>query len=115
MTQYIKLSTLEYPLHEGDIRLEHPEILESQTGPTFPCPDTYAPVEWVERPANIGENQTADIQPPQLIDGKWVAQWRVRDLTAEEIAEFERIHAEQQPIKVPQDTTGSGSEPDVIG
>jgi hypothetical protein len=41
---YIKIATLEYPRHEGDIRLEHPEILESQTGATFPCPPTYAKV-----------------------------------------------------------------------
>lgn len=115
MTQYIKLSTLEYPLHEGDIRLEHPEILESQTGPTFPCPDTYAPVEWVERPENVGENKIAEIQPPQLVGDKWVTQWLVRDLTAEEIAEFEYVHAKQQLAIVQPDLSGTGSEPDVIG
>ena len=28
MTAYIKLATREFPLHQGDIRLEHPEIGE---------------------------------------------------------------------------------------
>lgn len=85
MISYIKLSTLEFPRHEGDIRLEHPEILESQTGDTFPCPSTYAPVSYVESP-EIGDNQTLE-QPQAIQDesGNWILSWPVRDLTSEEI------------------------------
>jgi len=85
MISFIKLSTLEYPLHEGDIRLEHPEILESQTGDTFPCPDTYAPVEWID-PPSITENQSVGLGVPvQDESGKWKTTWTVNDLTPEEI------------------------------
>jgi hypothetical protein len=85
MTYYIKLSTSEYPRHEGDIRLEHPEILESQTGDTFPCPDTYAPVEFVPQP-EVTELQTIKLGvPAQDEAGKWKATWIVRDLTPEEL------------------------------
>lgn len=84
MSSYIKLSTLEYPRHEGDIRREHPEISEDQTGPTFPCPDTYAPV--VETPIpETSDTQTAYEVSPEQINGVWTRVWVVRDLTTEEL------------------------------
>ena len=99
MITYIKLSTLEYPRHEGDIRLEHPEILESQTGDTFPCPGTYAPVSNTE-PPEISDSQTLE-QPQAIQDefGNWILSWSVRDLTPEEIQlrkEFEERMAKEQ-------------------
>lgn len=88
MSQYIKLSTLEFPRHEGDIRLEHPEILESQTGDTFPCPPTYAPVEFIEPPI-VSDVQTCEPAPPvQDAQGNWKMAWTVRDLTASELADM---------------------------
>lgn len=83
---YIKLSTLEFPLYEGDIRLEHPEITVEQTGPTFPCPNTYAPVAYV-KPLDINyQTQLAEmIAPIQDESGNWKTAWTVRDLTIEEI------------------------------
>ena len=68
MSAYIKLLTLEYPKHEGDIRLEHPEIHEDQTGETFPCPETYAPVIWVN-PPTITETQRCHEGAPELLNG----------------------------------------------
>ena len=85
MTTYIKLSTLEYPRHEGDIRLEYPEITEDQTGDTFPCPDTYALVEWVDPPTIDETTQAVEQQPPAQHSGVWKMVWAVRDLTAEEL------------------------------
>lgn len=85
MSAYIKLSTLEYPRHEGDIRLEHPEILESQTGDTFPCPDTYALVVTTERPTINPETQLAYEMQPTQVNGIWTMVWAVRDLTSEEL------------------------------
>jgi hypothetical protein len=87
MSAYIKLSTLEYPRHEGDIRLEYPEITEDQTGATFPCPDTYALVIPVQTPECNHDTQCAEELPPVQIAGVWTQQFWVRDMTAEELAE----------------------------
>ena len=85
MSTYIKLSTLEYPRHEGDIRLEHPEITEDQTWPNFPCPPTYALVQDVPIPENQDPDKTVQEVMPIQIDGVWTRQFIVRDLTEEEI------------------------------
>jgi hypothetical protein len=102
MTAYIKVSTLEYPRHEGDIRLEYPEIAENQTGDTFPCPDTYMLVRSVQVPECNYEFQTVEELPPTQTDGAWTQQFLLRDLTAEELqaradalAEIERLKQEQ--------------------
>lgn len=101
MIYFIKLATLEYPRHEGDIRLEHPEILESQTGDTFPCPDTYAPVEFVQPPPTI-ETQTIEMLPPvQDESGKWKMVWAIRDLTPEEIQATQEALDAQQKLDEP--------------
>lgn len=84
MIAYIKLSTLEYPRFEGDIRAEHPEILESQTWPDFPCPPTYAPVQHVEPPPFDPERQYLGIdQPEKLEDGSWRARWKITPIPDE--------------------------------
>ena len=85
MKAYIKLSTLQYPCHEGDIRLEYPEIPESLTGETFPCPSTYAFVNPVERPSYNFHSEACALKQPQQIDGEWFTTWEVRDLTEEEL------------------------------
>lgn len=87
---YIKLSTLEFPRYEGDIRLEHPEISEEQTGPTFPCPDTYAPVIEVQPPPFDHKTQVCESsQPIQDESGNWKMNWIIRDATPEEIEVME--------------------------
>ena len=79
MTAYIKLSTLEYPRHEGDIRREHPNIAPQQTGDSFPCPDTYALVHESPRPfADFALQQVAVEVAPKQIDGIWTQQWEVQ-------------------------------------
>ena len=83
---YIKLSTLEFPRYEGDIRLDHRDILESQTGDTFPCPSTYAPVAYVEAPEIDYQTQMTEmIAPIQDESGNWKMAWTIRDLTSEVI------------------------------
>lgn len=84
MTTYIKLKTLEYPRYEGDIRLEHPEIGEEVTGSDFPCPSTYAVVEWVDAP-EINDYQIAYAVEPVQENGIWKMVWAVRNLTEDEI------------------------------
>lgn len=85
MSSYIKLSTLEYPRHEGDIRLEHPEISVDQTWPNFPCPDTYALVEATPMPV-VSDTQIANELAPEFVDGTWRRVWNVTELTPEQIA-----------------------------
>lgn len=94
MSAYIKLSTLEYPRHEGDIRYDHPEIREDQTGDTFPCPSTYALVEWTDRPDFNPDTQAAYETPPVQIEGKWKMVWAVRDLTPQEIQILNKQNSE---------------------
>lgn len=109
MSAYIKLSTLEYPRYEGDIRLEYREILESQTGDTFPCPDTYATVQWVDEPSYNIETQLAYELAPVNNNGTWFMVWAVRDLTQEE------IDARNPQPSQQQDLSQQGSVPNVIG
>lgn len=71
---YIKLSTLEYPRHIGDIAID--EIGESD----------FARVEWVDPPIIDYQTQnTYEIQP-ENIDGVWYMRWEVRNITEEELS-----------------------------
>ena len=100
MSAYIKLSTSEYPRYEGDIRLDYPDM-----GEDFVCPDTYAVVNWVDRPS-IESNQISYELAPESIDGNWHIVWGVRNLTQEEI----------DIINQPRNNLdNSGSVPNVIG
>ena len=101
MSAYIKLSTLEYPRHEGDIRIEYPDIREDQTGSTFPCPDTYALVTWVDNPT-VRHDERYYEGLPELVDGTWRMTWLVRPATQEE-----------QDALI-NDLDAPGSTPDVI-
>ena len=111
MSAYIKLSTLEYPRHEGDIRAEHPEISEDQTGVSFVCPDTHASVEWVDAPQYDIATQRVSEGAPELVDGKWRMTWVVRQATQEEI---DALAEANKPLPF-MDTTQPGTAPDVIG
>lgn len=70
---YIKLATMEYPRHQGDIRLEHPEI-----GDDFVCPDTYAHVQDTPEP-EVTKTQMVVELPPAQNNGVWERQWAVVD------------------------------------
>ena len=70
---YIKLATMEYPRHQGDIRLEHPDI-----GDVFVCPDTYAHVHDTPEP-EVTETQMVVEQFPVQNNGAWERQWAVVD------------------------------------
>ena len=96
---YINLLTLEYPRHEGDIRLEHPEITDEETHPNFPCPDTYAKVEWVDPPSFNKDTQIAYEDAPIQVDGVWKMQWLVKDYTTQELSEIEAMKAEANALR----------------
>jgi hypothetical protein len=112
MSAYIKLATLEYPRYEGDIRLEYSEILESQTGDTFPCPDTYALVQFIDAPEFNVDTQIAYELAPVNNDGVWSMAWAVRNLTQDEIYLIEQEKLKLLPF---QDLSLQGSQPNVVG
>lgn len=101
MSAYIKLTTLEYPRYEGDIRLDYPDM-----GEGFVCPDTYAVVNWVDRPS-IESNQISYELAPEFTDGNWNIVWGIRDLTQEEIDRYKNPRPDQLDL--------SGDKPNVIG
>lgn len=104
MTAYIKLLTGEYPRHEGDIRLEHPEI-----GEMFECPSTYAPVTMSDTPPYSLKNQVLYEGLPEQRDGVWYTTWLIRSKTAKELEEDAKFDAPKPDMNI------SGSTPDVIG
>ena len=74
---YIKLATMEYPRHQGDVRLEHPEI-----GNVFVCPKTYALVQETPEP-EVTETQMVVELPPAQNKGVWERRWAVVDKPVE--------------------------------
>jgi len=119
---FLKLSTMQYPLFEGDVRLEHPEITECQTGDTFPCPEGFVKIKYVEPPTiDSNLNQYLIEEFPQQIDGVWTQVFSVGTRTAEEIATIQsaiKMAQEQNNKFMPkpqvQNTSGSGSAPNVV-
>jgi hypothetical protein len=76
---YIKLATGEYPRHQGDVRLEYPEM-----GEPFVLPDTYAHVQGTPEPEVTDAQRVVEILPIQ-VNGQWFMQWMVRDATQQEL------------------------------
>jgi hypothetical protein len=111
---YINTVTLEYPIHQGDIRLLYPDI-----GEEFILPDgPFVEVEEGVTPV-VSANKVLTENPPVFIDGKWIRQLFVRDMTREEIdylQQLSNIAAAQMKGQNNQlVNTTSGSTPDVIG
>jgi hypothetical protein len=114
---YLKLSTMQYPLYEGDIRLEYPKIKESQTGDSFPIPDGYVYIVEIEPPTNLTKGQYVVSGAPVQVEGVWQQTWVIQSLTEEEINAVETERAEvlaAEAAKMKMPTSVSGSAPDVI-
>ena len=73
MTAYIKLSTLEYPRHIGDIQIDRVGA------------NDYASVEWTDRPEFDRVLQRCSEGAPVQINGVWKMTWVVRNATLDEI------------------------------
>ena len=73
MSAYIKLSTLEYPLHVGDIAIDPAGV------------EDYAHVEWVDRPAYDTTTQLCVEGKPENRAGAWHVTWAVRPKTTAEL------------------------------
>lgn len=100
MSAYIKLSTLEYPRHAGDIALD-------------PVKD-YELVEWVD-PPEVAENQLAYELKPELKDGKWYMVWAIYTFTEQELEEQAQREKDRLDPTAKELETSTGTEPDVIG
>jgi len=105
---YIKLSTLEFPRHEGDIRLEHPEIPENLTGDSFPCPNTYAKVIAEPFPIIDDTKQSYVYDVPKNENGTWTVGYVIINYSPEEIARIAEMKAKANPLKKP------GKAPNVV-
>jgi hypothetical protein len=110
---FLKLSTMQYPLQEGDIRLEYPEITENQTGATFPVPADYVSVEQTTPPSYDPKTQYLSQSTPVQANGAWQSVWVVNDFTAEQLAMIAEMSQSMLRKKKPP-TTNSGTAPNVI-
>ena len=99
---------MEYPRHEGDIRLEHPEIREDQTGDTFPCPSTYGIVEIPPRPTDELETyeyyfMDAPVPPGHpsntSTNNNWQMVWVKKTMTDEEIEQVNLLIEERRKAR----------------
>lgn len=99
---------MEYPLYEGDIRLEHPEIREDQTGDTFPCPPTYGVVEIPAQPTNelnTYEYYSMDTPVPPghpsntSSNNNWQVVWVKKTMSDGEIERFNLMMEERRRIR----------------
>lgn len=87
MSAYIKLSTLDYPRHIGDIDIDPAGIID------------YAPVTWVDMPTFNPATQRCGEGKPVLIDSVWFMTWIVRDATEQELAQAAQVAS--QPLTQP--------------
>ena len=111
---YLKLSTMEYPRFEGDIRLEHPEITEDQTGDTFPDVEDYVKVQDVLPPKIDPKTQYTKLGQPELIDGAWHQTWEVKEYTEEQLAKRKAMQDERLAKMNRPSPNVNGTPPDVI-
>lgn len=74
MTTYIKLSTMEYPRHIGDIQIDPAGMAD------------YALVEYVDPPAFDAYSQRRVQKMPQQKNGQWVMVWEVVPIPEHEMS-----------------------------
>ena len=81
MYTYINLTTLEYPVYEGDLRFDFPEIQDHETGETFPCPKGFARVIQTEPPSFSALTQYIEEGAPTCVNGVWQTTWVIKRQT----------------------------------
>lgn len=108
---YLKLSTMEYPRYEGDIRLEFPDIPIELTGESFPTPDEYVIVYVDERPDVSGDQYVA-VGDVVNVDGVWRQTWVVKALTDEQKNSISQM--QKKFMFKPRNIDVNGNPPNVI-
>jgi hypothetical protein len=84
MSAYIKLSTLEYPRHIGDIEVDPAGMAD------------YAPVEWVDPPSFNRDTERLYEGAPVQQDGQWRMNWVVAQIPAGEMAAKVRAQRDEK-------------------
>jgi hypothetical protein len=110
--RFINTVTNVYPVHEGDIRLLHPDM-----GVNFILPPEYAPIEIDESDiAEPRENCKIVTSPVELIDGKYKQKMVFVQLTELEIQQNADERARWLALQYTNPNTEvSGGAPNVIG
>jgi hypothetical protein len=88
---FIKLSTGDFPLYEGDIRLENPEM-----GEQFICPADYAPVEELPQPEIDVTRQNLLYDKPFQQGGVWKVGFIVEQMPPFAIQEWNMKPSERE-------------------
>ena len=86
MTAYIKLSTNEYPRHDGDIAIDPAGAAD------------YKNVQWTEPPVFDTTTQRCSEGSPVQEDGIWKMTWVVREASQEEIDRAEEFRTPPLPF-----------------
>jgi hypothetical protein len=110
MTAFINITTLEYPLHVGDLEPAFSGEIEN-----FLIPEGFAIVREVQPPEH-GEDQYVAEVAPEEIDGVWVQRFEIREVSEEAklaAKEFTDQMATPSRGKAPP-LSSAGSEPSVI-
>ena len=85
MTAYIKLSTNEYPRHDGDIAIDPAGAVD------------YEAVQWTEPPVFDAMAQRCSEGSPVQEDGAWKMTWVVREALQEEIDRDQELRTPSLP------------------
>lgn len=80
MSIFINTHTMQYPLFEGDAKIDNAFW---EVG--WPLPEFWEAVTPVN-PPSYNENEVCEQHFPELVDGQWKMKWVVRPKTEEEIA-----------------------------
>lgn len=104
MTYFINIETLEYPLHDDDIRLRYPRM-----GKDFVLPEGYAQVEEVSPPVCTSPQEYYYPLAPVFESGGWKQQWAIGVMSQEEydarqaaLLESQMIHNNRTRQQVPE-------------
>jgi len=91
---YIHIESGKYPLYEGDIRLDYPDM-----GEEFVLPEGYAEVQNTpesEKPPVVAGETVRQPNAPQLVDGYWVQSWEVIPIPEDIKDEYNEIKAKDE-------------------
>lgn len=96
---YLNKETGEYPLSIADIYAAHPRTIAAEH---LEC---YALVERSEAPKhNADTHKPVEIEPVE-VDSVWRQQWSVVPLSADELAELQRLREEAAAALIPKSCT----------